>query len=328
MIVVPVDDASQVAQARRQAVAVAAASGATKAQCDTLALVVTELSTNLLKHAGGGEIVVRAGDAGLDVLALDRGPGIDDVAASMADGYSTAGTPGNGLGAVRRLCRDMRVLSWRGVGTAVFARLAGGAGSHASEDDGIAGLEVPMRGEEACGDAWSSHRDAHGRTVMLVDGLGHGAEAAIAAHAAVREFQRQRTQPAARIIEALHDALRPTRGGAVAVARIDWDAALVTFAGVGNIAAVLRAADGTARRLVSHNGTVGLTARRIQPFDYPIAQGGLLVMHSDGIGTRWSMDRYPGLSQAHPMLVAGVLYHQHGRGRDDAGIVVARTGRP
>jgi anti-sigma regulatory factor (Ser/Thr protein kinase) len=324
-VAVPVDDSSQVAQARRHAVALAEASGVAQAQRDTLALVVTELATNLVKHGGGGELLVRAGDASLDVLALDRGPGIEDIAASMADGYSTAGTPGNGLGAVRRLCSDMRVLSWRGIGTAVFARLAHSA--TASEDDGVAGLVVPMRGEEACGDAWSAHRDATGRTLMVVDGLGHGPEAAMAAHAAVTEFQRQRTQPPARIVEALHDALRPTRGGAVAVARIEWDAATISYAGVGNIAAVLHAADGSVRRLVSHNGTAGLNARRIQAFDYPGAQG-LLVMHTDGINTRWALDRYAGLARANPLLIAGVLYHHHARGRDDAGIVVARTGPP
>ena len=123
-IAVPVEDASQVADARRRAVALAAAGGTGQAQRDTLALVVTELATNLLKHAGGGQVVVQSGDAGLDVLALDRGPGIEDIRASMADGYSTAGTAGTGLGAVRRLCSGVHVLSWRGVGTAVHARLA------------------------------------------------------------------------------------------------------------------------------------------------------------------------------------------------------------
>jgi anti-sigma regulatory factor (Ser/Thr protein kinase) len=306
-------------------VALAAAGGTAQAQRDTLALVVTELATNLLKHAGGGQVVVQAGDAGLDVLALDSGPGIEDIRASMADGYSTAGTPGTGLGAVRRLCDDLRVLSWRGVGTAVHARLA--APGAAPGDDDVAGLAVPMAGEESCGDAFSTYRDARGRTLMLVDGLGHGPQAASAAHAAVVEFQRRRTEPAAALVEALHHALRPTRGGAVAVARVAWEEGMVSYAGVGNIAAVLRAPDGAVRRLVSHNGTAGHNARRIQAFDYPGARG-LLVMHTDGIGSHWSLDRYPGLTQAHPLLVCGVLLHHHARGRDDCGLLVARTTAP
>jgi anti-sigma regulatory factor (Ser/Thr protein kinase) len=324
-IAVPVEDASQVADARRRAVALAAAGGTGQAQRDTLALVVTELATNLLKHAGGGQVVVQSGDAGLDVLALDRGPGIGDIRASMADGYSTAGTAGTGLGAVRRLCSDVRVLSWHGVGTAVHARLA--APGQPPADDDVGALVVPMPGEESCGDAFSTHRDARGRTLMLVDGLGHGPQAASAAHAAVGEFQRRRGETVARIVQSLHDALRPTRGAAVAVARIDWDEATVSYAGIGNIAALLRAPDGTARRLVSHNGTAGHNARRIQAFDYPGARG-LLVLHTDGIGSHWSLDRYPGLVQAHPLLVCGVLYHHHARGRDDCGLLVARTTAP
>jgi hypothetical protein len=125
------------------------------------------------------------------------------------------------------------------------------------------------------------------------------------------------------VAEALHHAMRPTRGGAIAVARIDRASAMVSYAGIGNIAAAIVGGVAT-RRLVSHNGTAGHVARRIQAFDYP-AGGGLLVMHSDGISAHWSLDRYPGLARAHPTLVAGVLYHHHARGRDDAAIVVART---
>jgi len=316
---VRVADASQVAEARRRAAALADTAGVDAALQGRLALVVTELATNLLKHGGGGRIVVVVGEhTGIDVLALDSGPGMDDVGACMADGYSTAGTPGNGLGAVRRQCEHVHVLSWRGVGTAVLARLGAGG------DDTIGALVVPMPGEEFCGDAWSAHADAGGRTVLVVDGLGHGPEAATAAQAAVREFQRCRAEPPQAIVEALHQALRPTRGGAVAVARIDDASDTVSYAGVGNIAAALAGAGGGLRRLVSHNGTAGLNARRIQAFEYPGARNGLLVMHSDGISASWSLDRYPGLARAHPLLVAGVLYHHHSRGRDDAAIVVTR----
>ena len=71
-----------------------------------VALVATELSTNILKHGRGGELLVgtygEGGESGIELLALDKGPGIADVAACLADGYSTAGTAGKGLGAVMR----------------------------------------------------------------------------------------------------------------------------------------------------------------------------------------------------------------------------------
>jgi hypothetical protein len=161
-------------------------------------------------------------------------------------------------------------------------------------------------------------------TVLVVDGLGHGTEAAVAANAAVSQFQDSSTEPPADILAAVHRAMRHTRGGAVAVARIEWESATVTFAGLGNIAGAIIGVTGEARRLVSHNGIAGHNARRVQSFDYPCPDG-VLIMHSDGVGTRWSMDDYPGLVNAHPMLIAGVLYRDYTRGRDDATVVVART---
>src|SRR4051812_45845337 len=98
-----VEDDSQVAPARRAAEHMAAALGFDETKRGQAAIVATELATNLLRHAAGGELLVLGGPAGLDLLAWDRGPGISDIAASSADGASTRGGPGTGLGAVRRL---------------------------------------------------------------------------------------------------------------------------------------------------------------------------------------------------------------------------------
>jgi anti-sigma regulatory factor (Ser/Thr protein kinase) len=316
---VQVGDGSQVAEARRRASTAAAQLGFDPTLAGQVALVVTELATNLLKHGRGGEVLLMRGDRRLDVLALDAGPGMRDVAACMADGYSTAGTLGHGLGAVRRQASDVRVASWGGLGTAVLARF----GEPALDDDTLGAVVVAKPGEEACGDAWCRHEDDEALTLMVVDGLGHGIEAADAAHAAVARFQRAGELDPRALLEALHEALRPTRGAAVAVARVHRRSATVSFAGLGNIAAAIVGTDGTVRRLVSHNGIAGHNARKIQAFDYPCREG-LLVMHSDGVSTHWSLDRYPGLLRANPLLVAGILYHHHGRRRDDATVVAAR----
>ena len=319
---VQVRDGSQVAEARRRAVAASAQLGFDETFTGQVALVVTELASNLLKHGNGGELMLMRGEGRLDVLAVDAGPGMRDVAACMADGYSTAGTLGQGLGAVRRLASDLRVASWAGLGTAVLARFGGPA----LEGDALGGVVVAKPGEEACGDAWCAQEDDEALTLMVVDGLGHGIEAAGAAHAAVTRFQRAHGLAPQALLEALHEALRPTRGAAVAVARVHRRSATVSFAGLGNIAAALIGTDGTVRRLVSHNGIAGHNARKIQAFDYPCREG-LLVMHSDGVSTHWSLDRYPGLLRAHPLLLAGILYHHHGRRRDDAAVVAARLAR-
>ncbi|NML16872.1 SpoIIE family protein phosphatase [Azohydromonas caseinilytica] len=333
MFEVLINDSSAVAEARRRAVALAVAQGFDEVRAGQLAIAATELGTNLLKHGGGGRLLVGHGPGCLALLALDRGPGMADVGACLADGFSSAGTAGNGLGAVRRLAQRFHVASWPGRGTAVFACFVRsgspeevGRGTH---DDTLAGLSVPKPGEQACGDGWAAHDDADGRrTVFMVDGLGHGTEAAVAANEALAQFQRSRHEPPTQILHAVHQALRHTRGGAVAVARIDPASATVAFAGLGNIAATVLVHGAQARRMVSHNGTAGHNARKIQAFDYPCGHDGLLVMHSDGIGTGWALDAYPGLPRMHPMLVAGVLYRDFVRGRDDATVVVARTGRP
>lgn len=74
--------------------------------------------------------------------------------------------------------------------------------------------------------------------------------------------------------------------------------------------------------MISHNGTVGHTMRKVQEFVYPWVAGSLLVMHSDGLGTQWRIDDRAGLRDEHPQLIAGVLYRDFKRGRDDATIVV------
>jgi anti-sigma regulatory factor (Ser/Thr protein kinase) len=326
MLEVVVADASQVADARRRAGARAEVAGFDSTRAAQVALVATELATNLIKHGGGGRLLIDDADTHIDLLALDRGPGMADVDACLADGFSTAGTPGNGLGAVRRLSQALHVASWPNLGTAVLARMTRDK-SEPVPPAAVGAVVLAKPGEQVCGDAWSAHEDGAGRTLFVVDGLGHGTEAAVAANAAVAQFQRSREEAPADIVQSVHLAMRHTRGGAVAVARIVWESASVYFAGLGNIAGVLITPAGQMRRMVSHNGTAGHIARRIRAFEYPCAEG-RLIMHSDGLATSWRLDAYPGLARAHPLLLAGVLYRDHARNRDDTTVVVATTGRP
>ena len=340
MFEVIVSDPSQVAEARRRATAAANAAGFGEVTAGQAALVAMELCSNLLKHGNGGRLLVNPGNHSLDLLALDSGPGMPDVEACMADGYSTSGTRGQGLGAVRRLAQSVDVASWPGGGTAVWARLVTADADNPDalaidirrppvlRDAGAWAVQLPMPGEDVCGDGWDWFENEHGRTVFVVDGLGHGTEAALAANAALNAFRRYRDAPPTEIVEAVHAGIRHTRGGAVAAARIDWTGATVTFAGLGNIAGALVLPSGQTRRMVSMNGTAGHNARKVQGFEYPCPPNALLVMHSDGIGTGWSGERYAPVLWKHPMLLAGMLYRDFSRGRDDATVVVTGTGKP
>jgi anti-sigma regulatory factor (Ser/Thr protein kinase) len=329
MIAVSVQDQSQVAEARRRAVAAAERHGFSRDDTGRVALVATELSTNLLKHGRGGEILIGSfadhGANGVELIALDKGPGMANVNACLEDGYSSAGTAGKGLGAVIRQSHEVDIASWPGMGTAILARLQAGLpsqGRRAPADGGTGAVAVPMPGEEVCGDSWSVAAGGAAPTLLVADGLGHGPEAAEASVEAVRLFQRFQGHQVPTLIDYIHGGLRASRGAAVSIARLDRAAGKVIFCGIGNVAGVLTA-NGDIRRMVSMPGTAGHNARKIQSFDYPF-QSGLVILHSDGLQSSWTLERYPNIAARHPTLIAAVLYRDLTRSRDDASVLVAK----
>ncbi len=328
MIRLPIAEQSQVADARRQIGDFARELGFDETQAGKVAIVVTELATNLIKHGDGGELLVQAVNrgaaSGLELLSLDRGRGMASVENSLRDGFSTAGSKGEGLGAVRRQADEFDIYSQPGQGTAVLARFWTGRGAPASvRGIHVGGVSVNMPGETVCGDAWDLLRDEGGASILVVDGLGHGPQAAEASLAASRIFEKYGNQPIPAVLESLHHGLRGTRGAAVAVLRVQPAARQVAYGGIGNIAAAFLS-EGSIRRGVSQSGTAGVVARRISEFHYSHGNDLIAVLHSDGIGTAWSLDRYAGLTARDPTLVAGVIYRDFRRGSDDATVVVAR----
>jgi anti-sigma regulatory factor (Ser/Thr protein kinase) len=329
MIAVSVQDQSQVAEARRRAVAAAEQHGFSSEDTGRAALVATELSTNLLKHGRGGELLIGGfadhGAGGVELIALDKGPGMANVNACLEDGYSSAGTAGKGLGAVIRQSHEVDIASWPGAGTAILARLQPGQPVSAKRVPPAAqtgAVAVPMRGQEICGDSWSVAEGASAPTLLVADGLGHGPEAAEASVEAVRLFQRFQGHQVPTLLDYIHGGLRASRGAAVSIARLDRAAGKVIFSGIGNVAGVL-IGNGDTRRMVSMPGTAGHNARKIQSFDYPF-QSGLVILHSDGLQSSWTLERYPNIAARHPTLIAAVLYRDLTRGRDDASVLVAK----
>ncbi len=295
-----------------------------------VAIVATELATNLLKHAGGGVLLIGSYDdatsSGIECLALDKGPGMANVAVSTRDGHSTAGSSGTGLGAVVRGSQVADIYSAPGLGTAILARLAPGRPGRPkpSPSPSYGAVTVAMPGEEACGDSWCKADGEARVTLMVADGLGHGPSAAEASHAAVQVFTKFSEQAPSEVLAAMHAAMRATRGAAVAIARVDHTAREIVFAGVGNIAATIVDAGQGMRRMVSNNGTIGHIAKHMRGFTYPIGDAMLVILASDGLATNWRLDAYPGLSLRHPSLIAGVLYRDFNRGRDDVTVLVCR----
>ncbi len=329
-VILSVDEPSKAGEARRRVSALARRLGFGDAEIGNIALVVTEAATNLHKHATQGVLIAQGiweGETGvLDILSLDRGPGIDDVGRAMTDGFSTAGSSGNGLGALARLSPEFDLYSMLEAGTAVLARFRRPLTTDREPARFTLGsVSVPLLGEEVCGDGWAVAEEPGRLLVMVVDGLGHGMPAAEASRAAIESFRAHKGQTPEQIVRGSHEALRSTRGAAQAVALIDTEAGEVRFAGVGNISGVvLTPGNSRSSNMISHNGTVGHTVRKVQEFSYPWSPGSLLVMHSDGVASHWHLDRYAGLTARHPTLIAGLIYRDHVRGRDDATVLVAR----
>ena len=330
-----VENSSHVGEVRRAGEALSAALGMSESERGSLAIITTEVATNLSRHAKDGRVLLSGTSVpnavGIDVTAIDEGPGIMNMSRAMEDGYSTAGTSGHGLGAIRRLATSFDIYSRTGdragCGTVLVATMLAASSvrslpSSPSNAHMLVGTTcVSFDGGRISGDSWMVRASRDRTLAVVVDGLGHGPEAALASSEAIRIVADSPGAAPAELMELAHTALRATRGAAIAIAVVNPSSGAVDFTGIGNISCSLHSPDGTSRSLASLNGTVGHAIRRVQQFQYDWPTGGVLVMHSDGITGRWRMDNYPGLLRHHPQLLAAALYRDALRGRDDSTIV-------
>jgi len=288
-----------------------------------------------------------------DVEIDTAGATSSSMIADWAVGISEDGMP-----AIRRLSDEFDVWSAPGAGAVLRVVLWSDAPPHgpaaaAAMTGGVpveyGAINLALRGQVVSGDAWACTQGVEGFTVMIADGLGHGLLAHSAAVAAIGSLSPGSGAPLPEIISVADRALRPTVGAALGVARLPPRAVLpdpgdpgadsdqrgtafsradsvARFCGIGNVAASVWSA-AAHRHLVSHAGIVGRGIRKTQEFDGAWSPGALLVMHSDGLNTRWDLARYPGLSVSHPSLIAAVLYRDHSREDDDLTVLVARDRR-
>ena len=328
-----VEDTSQIGEPRRAVVDLANMFGFSETRAGQAALIVTELATNLTKHARGGEMLLRLihhdgaypAVKGIEILAIDRGPGMRDVSLSRQDGYSTAGTLGHGFGSIERQSDFFQIYS-QPTGSVVLSRLWASRCAADSQKSAyeIGAVTVSRPGEDVSGDDWDWTMREGRFAIMVADGLGHGILAHDAAVAATDVFRRFHQESPARVITDVHASLRATRGAAVAMVAVDTDRGVASYCGLGNISAFVVPSTGSRRGMISQNGTAGHVASRIIEFNYPVPRQSTLVLSSDGLGSHWDLDRYPGLRTRHPSVIAGILYRDFSRRHDDVTVVVAK----
>ncbi|MDG9717919.1 ATP-binding protein/SpoIIE family protein phosphatase [Streptomyces sp. DH24] len=343
---VPVRDSTRVRDARVAAEQAAALAGLDERRTASAALVATELATNLLKHAEGGQVlidvvappVLPAGRDALRVVqiaAVDHGPGIADVVAARRDGFSTAGSLGAGLGTCQRIADDFDLHSTPGRGTVALARIGAAVtarGSLSGPPCGVraGGVNVPFDAADYSGDAWAWVRSEDRLTLMLADGLGHGPEAARASTAAVSALREAAALPPGEMLRRLDTALSGTRGAAVAVAQVDTRAERLRFAGIGNVGARL-CRDGAWRHLTSRPGIIGVHRHAtMREEETEWGPGRLLIMHSDGLPSRWTPPSDARLWETDPAVTAAVTMRDASSSarpvRDDTAVAVLTSG--
>ncbi|WP_338509116.1 ATP-binding protein [Pseudomonas poae] len=316
--VLGVEDVSQVGYARRTAQLLAEQLGFDETDAGRVALVATELASNILKHANHGQLHLRAtGNGGVEMIAVDRGQGFD-LDNCLVDGFSTSGTQGIGMGAISRLAQVFDVHA-DSRGTAMLARLYPRASTARDIRYGVS--QHSLHDDPHCGDAWHLMVEPGRFSVMVADGLGHGIDAERAAQAGEAVFAQDAFLDPTVLMNDLHVGMSGTRGGAMAIAQYDASADTLRFTGIGNIGASL-IGHGKPRELASHPGIVGVQFRKAQPFDYAQVTGQLLILYSDGLQSRWNLADYPGLVHRHPALIAAILHRDFCRGRDDVTVFV------
>jgi serine phosphatase RsbU (regulator of sigma subunit) len=180
--------------------------------------------------------------------------------------------------------------------------------------------------ETVSGDAWSVRWDSGRCRIAIVDGAGHGPPAVEAAQIAIATFEENPNASPGDLLLLCHRQLRGSRGAVMAVAVISPDGSTLELAGVGNIEARLLM-EGREQHPISQRGMLGSNIPTIRPFKTTLVPGWLLVLHTDGIRTRWNLADDAAEAPTADALAAAILA-RHERSDDDACVVVIQPVAP
>lgn len=310
-----VSSPSDVIAARRSAGAMAEMLGFQKQACAEIVLVVSELGSNLHKHATCGSLSFslfqEAEQRGMLIEAKDRGPGIIDADSAMADGLSTSGTLGCGLGAINRLTDTLDIISDGISGTCIKARKILWNTASADKFDtnpydiGAASRAYP--GLQLNGDAFVIKHWPNHSIVAVIDGVGHGQFAHKAAQSARNYIETHYRSPLAELFLGAARACRATRGVVMTIIVLEWRSRQIQFCGVGNIETRMYNIE-TDKHFSVRRGIVGMKMPRPKISTEKWDQDSILILYSDGVSGRWSWrDLHAELHKSAALLATNVL---------------------
>jgi anti-sigma regulatory factor (Ser/Thr protein kinase) len=327
-----IEERSYLAILKREVHHLGVQSGLNEKRVAELDIVVAELGSNIIKHGKGGEVLVMlSGDPtpAIEIIGIDNGPGISNIGRMMQDGMSTTKTLGQGLGAMQRLSDFLQIYSVKGWGTITLMRfyLKPPASPPVKPGPEIRTLLLCKPGEKMCGDGYFINTDRAGIRVFLGDGLGHGPEAFNAVTAAINSFRYCMITDLGDVLRDIHTDVKKTRGLVGSIANYNFKTRSWRLCGVGNIHTRIWTA-AVAKTYLPYNGIIGHNMPRtineqVIPHDEGTEQ--ITLLCSDGIRTRWDMNKYPAIFRYDMTIMAAAIYKDHARKTDDMSIVIIKT---
>jgi anti-sigma regulatory factor (Ser/Thr protein kinase) len=324
------NDRSFFAILKKEVHALAVTGGFSARKAGEIDIIVAEMVSNLVKHAGGGELLVKLieeeGIQGLELISIDNGIGMTDVTRMVADGVSTKNTLGQGLGAMKRLADIFQVYSLKDWGTVILCRVfekpLPDTRKHPKVE--IRTAMIPKDGESECGDGFSSLVTDDVIKIFMGDGLGHGPEAAKAVLTAIDSFNQCTEIVPSEIIRRINEAVKKTRGLVGTVAVFTNDDKKWRICGVGNIATRINSQLGV-KTYNAYNGIIGLNVpKTLTNLEVGYEEGQHVILCSDGIKSRWDAYKYPAILRYDASVFAVSLLKEFARHTDDMSVAVCK----
>ncbi|MGZ9812674.1 SpoIIE family protein phosphatase [Pseudoroseicyclus sp. H15] len=316
---------ADVAAARQQARAEALQAGLGHDRAEEIAIVATELATNILKYAHTGSILAQAmpqpEGTSLALIAFDQGPGIENLDQMRKDWVSGGAGAGIGIGAIERLSDRAEVLT--GPSGTIWACAFDSPDVRRPQELDIAGLRIAYPTEQSCGDDWGTVAQRGGARLVLADGMGHGKAASKASQAMIELALAHPGQtPKQRLFDLVEDMTR-TRGGVISILDFAPGARMVSYGNLGNISGFY-VRGGEQRRMVSRDGFVGSPNARPMEEQLDLEPGDIFVLHSDGLRTV-APEVVLGNERRSALMIAAIMLSDRERHRrDDVSVAVAR----
>lgn len=294
-------------------------------------IIVSELASNLIKHAGSGELIYRVTgeneDKAFEIFSMDKGPGIQDVPRMMKDGNSSSNTLGQGLGALNRLSDVFQIYSMCGWGTIAYSKaymLPKPSLIQVKNQLNIKAVQLCYPGEKVCGDGYFVKKLAAETHIFVGDGLGHGKNAYEAVQCAIEAFIECDLLQPVEVLRYMHNKVKRTRGLVGTVAMFNHEKKQWRICGVGNITTRLYQGI-TFRNCMPYNGIIGHSIPNTMS-DSLIDEekNHCIVMYSDGIRNRVDITKYHSVLKYDPAVIASLIVKDYSRHNDDTTVLVGK----